>query len=150
NPFLNANYWFTNRANQPRARVLLNQFGGRLGGPISLPKVFNGKDKAFFFVNYEEYRLPEQTFRQRTILNPLAQQGVFQYNTSSGVQQVNLLQLAAAQVGCSGCTSTPDPTVAKLLADIQQSTKSTGAIRQLTDPNLQEFSFTNTGGQRRT
>jgi carboxypeptidase family protein len=146
NPFLNANYWFSNRAGQDRARVLLNQFGGRVGGPISIPKIVNGRDRAFFFVNYEEYRLPEQTFRQRNILNPLTQSGVFQY--AGG--QVNMLALAASQTGCSGCTATLDPTTAKLLADIAQSTKTAGSIRQLDDPNLQEYSFTNTGGQRRT
>lgn len=149
NPALNSNYWFNNRAGLPRARVLLNQFGGRVGGPISIPKIFDGRDKAFFFVNYEEYRLPEQQTRQRTILNPLTQSGVFQYNTSSGVRQVNLLQLAQ-QVGCNGCTTTLDPTVSKLLGDIQQSTTKTGTIEQLTDPNLQRFTFTNTGNQHRT
>ena len=30
-----------------------NQFGGNLGGPMYIPKLFNGKDKAFFFINYE-------------------------------------------------------------------------------------------------
>lgn len=155
NPALNANYWFNNRdrvpdpatGKAPRDRVLLNQYGFRFGGPISVPKVFSGKDRAFFFVNYEEYRLPEQTTRQRTILNPTTQTGIFQYNTSSGVQSVNLLQLAQ-KVGCSGCTTTIDPTIGKLLADIRSST-SQGAIQQLTDPNLQRFTFTNTGGQDR-
>jgi carboxypeptidase family protein len=146
NPFLNANYWFSNRAGQDRARVLLNQFGGRVGGPISIPKIINGRDRAFFFVNYEEYRLPEQTFRTRTILNPLAQAGIFRY--AGG--QVDMLALAGSQTGCSGCTATLDPTTAKLLADIAQATKTAGSIRQLTDPNLQEYSVTNTGGQRRT
>jgi hypothetical protein len=146
NPFLNSNYWFSNAAGQDRARVLLNQFGGRVGGPISIPKIINGRDRAFFFVNYEEYRLPEQTFRQRNILNPLAQSGVFQY--AGG--QVNMLDLASKQANCSGCTATLDPTTQKLLADIAQATKNAGSIRQLSDPNLQEFSFTNTGGQRRT
>ena len=156
NPSLNSNYWFNNRAGQPRARVLLNQFGGRVGGPIRLPRFgsggktyFDGRDKAFFFVNYEEYRLPEQVTRQRTVLNPLTRQGLFQYNSSSGVRSVNLLQLAQT-VGCNGCTATLDPTTAALLADIENSTKSTGQIEQLTDPNLQRFTFTNTGSQRRT
>ncbi|MEP7272652.1 MAG: carboxypeptidase regulatory-like domain-containing protein, partial [Acidobacteriota bacterium] len=56
NPVLNSNFYFNNLAQLPRARILLNQYGGRVGGPISLPKLFNGKDRAFFFVNYEEYR----------------------------------------------------------------------------------------------
>src|SRR5262249_31705776 len=131
-----------------RQRVLLNQYGFRLGGPITIPKLFSGKDRAFFFVNYEEYRLPEQTFRQRTILSPQAQQGIFRYNTSSGVQQVDLLQLAA-KVGCNGCTTTIDPTVGKLLGDIRNSSNGIGDIQALSDPNLQRFSFINQGGQDR-
>jgi len=33
-----------------------NDFGGTLGGPILIPKVYNGKDKTFFFFNYEQFR----------------------------------------------------------------------------------------------
>src|SRR5215471_11901839 len=33
-----------------------NQFGGTVGGPMLIPKVFNGKDKLFFFVDYEGLR----------------------------------------------------------------------------------------------
>ena len=57
----------------PRDRVLLNQFGFRVGGPFKFPKKlfgplgFDGRDKAFFFINYEEFRLPTQVTRQRTI-----------------------------------------------------------------------------------
>jgi hypothetical protein len=38
----------------------LNQFGGSLGGPIVLPKLYNGKNKTFFFVDYEGYRRASQ------------------------------------------------------------------------------------------
>ena len=30
-----------------------NQYGFTLGGPVRLPKIFNGKDKLFFMGNYE-------------------------------------------------------------------------------------------------
>ena len=33
-----------------------NQFGGTIGGPLSVPKLYNGKDKTFFFVSYEGNR----------------------------------------------------------------------------------------------
>ena len=57
NDALNANYYFNQPAfdNLPRDRMRLNQFGGNIGGPIIIPKLFNGRDKAFFFVNYEEF-----------------------------------------------------------------------------------------------
>ena len=41
----------------------LNQFGFNLGGPVFIPKVFNGKDKLFFFADYEGKRVYQaQTF----------------------------------------------------------------------------------------
>ena len=33
-----------------------NQFGGGIGGPVSIPKLYNGKNRTFFFVNYEGMR----------------------------------------------------------------------------------------------
>ncbi len=38
-----------------------NQFGGNIGGPILIPKLFNRKDKLFFFVNYEGTRNRERS-----------------------------------------------------------------------------------------
>jgi hypothetical protein len=35
------------------ARLNLNQFGGTLGGPVRLPKLYNGRDRTFFFVNFD-------------------------------------------------------------------------------------------------
>jgi hypothetical protein len=33
-----------------------NDFGGTLGGPIFIPKIYNGRDKTFFFFGYERFR----------------------------------------------------------------------------------------------
>src|SRR5262249_20243884 len=133
----------------PRDRILFNQYGFRAGGPIRLPKLYDGRNKAFFFVNYEEFRFPSQVSRQRTIFNPLTQQGIFRYNVTvsdqTQVRQVDLLQLAAR----NGQTSTIDPVVGKLLSDIRNSTANTGGITQLTDPNLQRFTFANPSGDIR-
>ncbi len=38
----------------------LNQFGGSFGGPVVLPKLYHGKDRTFFFVDYEGYRRDSQ------------------------------------------------------------------------------------------
>ncbi len=38
---------------QPKNVLQRNQYGFNVGGPVIIPKVFNGKDKAFFFVNLE-------------------------------------------------------------------------------------------------
>ncbi len=33
-----------------------NDYGFTLGGPVSIPKLYNGKDKTFFFFNFEQFR----------------------------------------------------------------------------------------------
>lgn len=38
----------------------LNQFGGSAGGPVILPRVYNGRNSTFFFVDYEGYRRTAQ------------------------------------------------------------------------------------------
>lgn len=132
---LNANTWFNNRNGVAKAKLKQNQAGLRTGGPILIPGLFDGRNRAFFFVNYEEVRQPSDQTRNRTILDPLAQQGIFRYTTPAGVQQVNLLALAAA----NNQTATMDPAVAKLLGDIRAAA-SGGSITTL-EPNLEQFSY---------
>ncbi len=38
----------------------MNDFGIFVGGPVWLPKLYNGKDKTFFFLSAEALRLPKQ------------------------------------------------------------------------------------------
>jgi hypothetical protein len=132
-PEWNTNYWFNKRDGLPKDEVKVDTYGARVGGPIS-------RDRLFFFFNYEEVRQPASMSRNKTILTTQAQQGIFQYNSATGVQSVNLLDIAAK----NGQTATADPTVAALLAAIRNSTNAGGSITQLTDPNLQRFSFINT------
>ena len=37
-------------------RIRRNDYGFNVGGPVRIPKVYNGKDKTFFFYNREQYR----------------------------------------------------------------------------------------------
>ena len=37
------------------ARFRYNQYGAAVGGPVSIPKLYNGKNRTFFFVNWEQY-----------------------------------------------------------------------------------------------
>ncbi|MGA3226688.1 MAG: carboxypeptidase-like regulatory domain-containing protein [Acidobacteriaceae bacterium] len=58
NEALDAGQPFTDNGNGGlvRPKVRQNDFGGSFGGPIWIPKVYNGHDKTFFFFNYEMYR----------------------------------------------------------------------------------------------
>jgi hypothetical protein len=139
---LNSNTFFNRLAGLDRPRVTVNTYGGRVGGPIVLPGLFDGHGKAFFFFNLEESWQPLQTRRTRTILRESARLGDFTYNLTSP-NTVNLFQLA----GNNGHTSTVDPTIGALLQSIRGSVNSAiqsgiGSITaSATDPNRETFDF---------
>jgi hypothetical protein len=58
NEAFNAGVPFTNngRGGLIRPRVRRHDFGGSIGGPVVLPKLYNGKGRTFFFFNYEMFR----------------------------------------------------------------------------------------------
>lgn len=56
NEDLNANNFFNNVRGQKRPQDRYNLFGAKLGGPVSIPKLYNGKEKTFFFFDYEGLR----------------------------------------------------------------------------------------------
>src|ERR1700736_4813793 len=41
---------------KPKPTFHQNQFGGAVGGPVWIPKIYNGRDKTFFFVAYQGFR----------------------------------------------------------------------------------------------
>lgn len=125
-----ANDWFNNRAGVTKPFLNLNQVGGALGGKII-------RDKLFFFVNYEAYRLRQQQSTLRTVLTPSARQGIFKYRDAGGVErESNLLNTRQIRI---------DPTIA-------------GFIDQLPQPNTSDagdglntsgFRFNASGNQNR-
>ena len=52
---LNAfNYGFRTGDSLVKSRIRFNDFGGTIGGPVRIPKLFNGRDKLFFFFGYDQ------------------------------------------------------------------------------------------------
>ncbi|MGH9660490.1 MAG: carboxypeptidase-like regulatory domain-containing protein, partial [Bryobacteraceae bacterium] len=72
NSALNANSWFSNRAGLTLPDSKRNVFGGTAGGPVFLPKLYNGKSRTFFFFDYEGNRDENATTTTGTV--PTAQQ----------------------------------------------------------------------------
>ncbi len=140
----NANTWFNNRDLPPdpltgkaaKSEDVLHQPGTRVGGPIIIPGLWNGRDKAFFFVNYEESRSPGQNAENRLFLHPRTEQGWFRYNVSGQLREINVLDVAAR----SGFLSSVDPTVARLLADIRESSAQ-GGVTDVPDPLQQQLRY---------
>ncbi|MEW5984747.1 MAG: carboxypeptidase regulatory-like domain-containing protein [Acidobacteriota bacterium] len=144
---LNTPYWF-NKRDRPKTAagdnfiddVRLETPGFRVGGPIA-------RDKLFYFFNWEWFKWPNQVARTRYLMNQNAQQGIFTYTGNDGVQRtINLLTLAAA----NGQTSTIDPTMAKLFADIRSAaTGFTGGALSPWNLNTDKFDYSPGGDQFR-
>ena len=66
NDAMNANDYIDNEIGQPRQVLKRNQFGGVIGGPITLGNWLNGKDRLFFFFGYQGQRL-SQTVNEAAI-----------------------------------------------------------------------------------
>ncbi|HYO83915.1 MAG TPA: carboxypeptidase regulatory-like domain-containing protein, partial [Bryobacteraceae bacterium] len=56
NDKLNANDYFANSAGRARPPFKFNQFGGTIGGPVLIPKLYDGRNRTFFFVSVELVR----------------------------------------------------------------------------------------------
>lgn len=130
NPRFNTNYVFNEINHQGKNPVKLHTFGGRVGGPIVVPGMYDGRNKAFFFAHYEQIRFPNSFTRTRTVFNPRVYSGWFRYQFGGGVREVNLLDLARA----NGQISTIDPLMGKIMSMIDAATKTTGTRSAANDP----------------
>jgi len=90
-------------ANNPFAlskpRIIMNDFGGTLGGPLRIPRIIAKPDSTFFFASYEGLRLPRQTpivlsvpsndMRNGNLTNYLNGQGVSAIYEPDGVTPID-------------------------------------------------------------
>jgi len=136
----NTNYWFNTRLGLPKNDVTLHQTGARAGGPIMLPG-FDGRNKAFYFVNYEQIRFPNNFTRTRTVLNRRALDGWFRYQVGDQIREVNVLALAAA----NGQRAAVDPTVRSLLNAMTAAMGTTGSVTGSSDPLLDSYVWQSPG-----
>ncbi|MEZ5404008.1 MAG: TonB-dependent receptor [Bryobacteraceae bacterium] len=51
-----ANSYFNNRGGLPRAEQPFRNYGGSIGGPVWIPKVYDGRNRTFFWLGAEAYR----------------------------------------------------------------------------------------------
>jgi len=58
-----------------------NQFGFVLGGPVYIPKLYDGRNKTFFLANYEGWRIINGKRVNETVPNPAVLMGDFSQET---------------------------------------------------------------------
>lgn len=148
-PRFNSNYYFNNVDGLPRDSLFLRQMGGHIGGPIIIPGLIKDRNRAFFFLNYEEFRLPQaygslSAVGNIFILTDAARSGLFTYAAPrpaspnpipadcSGISGTtfmlcnkNVLSIAAN----AGFPGVIDPKVAAGLALVNAGARSSGTLR---------------------
>ncbi|MGE5833884.1 MAG: TonB-dependent receptor domain-containing protein, partial [Acidobacteriota bacterium] len=146
-PGLNTNFFFNEINGLAKNDVVLNQYGFRQGGPIVIPKLYDGRGKAFFFFNYEELRLPNDFTRTRYVLQPQAQAGVFSWDAVENGQTVTRTRDVLALAAANGQIASYDPTVQRVLNDIRAATESQGVVNNVGDFNTNSYLWLSPGDQ---
>jgi hypothetical protein len=85
-----ANNFFANKSGQARPNSPFKDFAFSLGGPIVLPKLYNGRNKTFFFASVEAYRETDGSTTTLSVPTPLEAQGNFSqtFNKNGQLQTI--------------------------------------------------------------
>ena len=177
NEALNAGTFNTNAGltNSARAGQLVrnslrrNDFGGTFGGPIDIPKVYNGHDKTFFFFSYEQFiqkslttnginSVPTAAYQQgnfSTALNPqLTIGGVAQIDANGNPVIGNQVYDPRTQSTVNGQTvrlpfanntiplTQMDPAALKIQALLPQPTNPTALVNNYNVPGYYNYTHT--------
>jgi hypothetical protein len=54
----NANAWANNARGAPRPKERFNEQGGAIGGPVWIPKIYDGRNKSFWYLTYSKDKRP--------------------------------------------------------------------------------------------
>jgi hypothetical protein len=135
NKIFNANDFFLNAVDRPRPPWVQNQFGANAGGPFNIPH-FGGRNKTFWFVSGEGFRLRTSQPFTATVPDAQERMGIFSEICNSGFtagicndrgtdasgKQVVIDQIydpcggiVNAQGACPGSTAAPTPFLNNLI-----------------------------------
>ncbi len=108
NEALDANTWFNNarlaqcapsdakcQFTNQRAKDKQNDYGVNLGGPVWIPRIYNGKDRTFFFFNWEQFQRKSGGTNTANVPTLLQRGGNFSET------------LTTNQIGTNPCNGTP-------------------------------------------
>jgi hypothetical protein len=81
NSGFNAIPYGTDAANKPH--IVANDYGGSIGGPVVLPRFYDGRDRTFFFATYEGLSFPQTTVVQYLVPTTRMKAGDFSQEITS-------------------------------------------------------------------
>jgi Carboxypeptidase regulatory-like domain len=134
-PFLKASQIVQGVSNEPPP-FTQNQFGANAGGPLVIPKVYDGRDKTFWFFSWEGFRLRQgQTF---TTTVPTTAERAGNFSAISTPIMDPCGGTVTTAVACPGYTGAATPFAGNVLP--------TGRLNPTSLALLQYFPAANTTG----
>jgi Carboxypeptidase regulatory-like domain/TonB dependent receptor len=111
NDKLRANDWVANKDGNPKTAFKNNTFGFELDGPFYVPKVMDGRNKAFFMISFEGLREHDPGGQSRTLPLPEQVKGDFSHLYNNSGALVVIYDPLTTQLGPDGKTylRTPFP-----------------------------------------
>jgi len=132
-----------------RAILKRNQFGGDIGGPLTIPHVYSGKDRTFFFLDYEAQRLRQGLVESGTVPTNAQRSGDF---SASGLHTIydplsGSTTATRSQISCNGklnviCPSRISPQSAAVLAYYPQANNGANSFQAVPSQAIDWDQFT--------
>jgi hypothetical protein len=101
NAALDASTFFQNASGGAKPEYQDNRYGAALGGPVGIPKVYNGKNKTFFFVGWEGNQWGKPTANIGTVPTAAEKNGDFSGLLALGAQY-QIYDPASTQAAANG------------------------------------------------
>lgn len=132
NSWLNANSWENKLNGQPRSHLILNDFGGSVGGPVL-------KNKLFFYGSFAMSKQPGGFVTSNQFLSQNAQNGIYTFQAPNSSRTLNLFTTVAQP---NGLPAAPSATYLAEQAAINTAVTSGGATISTTgDPNIEQVNW---------
>lgn len=142
NDALNANNWFANAARQQRAPFRFNQFGGTFGGPLSIPSLYNGRDKTFIFASVELARFAQGVTFAGTVPAATELGGDFSGRRTAGGQPILIYDPLTTTANAAGTAFVRQPFPGNRIPGQRINPVARAASRYWPAPNTEGAPFT--------
>jgi hypothetical protein len=106
---LDANSWVNNRLGLPRPPVNYNQWGLTLGGPVFVPRLYNGRNRTFFFVALEQDKINNAVSRQSRVPTERERSGDFSQTSNRLGGAFGIFDPETTVVAANRATRAPFP-----------------------------------------
>lgn len=146
---LNANDFFANRAGRERAPFRFNQFGGTVGGPVFIPKFYDGRNKTFFFTSVELVRFSQGVAFTGTMPTELQKAGDFS-NTRNNAGNLTTVYDPDSITPFPGGGFRRTPFANNIVPQGRFNPVGTNIASFIPNPNTQGTGFTNVNNYART